>query len=559
MSYDLPPGPPPAGPPERIDSVEGARIRQGGGRRGLLIVVGAVAAVGVAGASWAAVSFFSTGPQPAEALPASTLGYVSIDLDPSGGQKIEALRTLRKFPAFEEHVGLETDDDVRAWIFDRVQGDCDDLDYAEDVEPWLGDRFALAAVDVDAGDPAPVFVLQVSDEDGADRGLAAIKACNDAEPDDGAWVVQDGWVVLAETEEIAEQVADEAAESSLADDADYQRWTEEVGESGVIAMYAAPEAGELLAQRFGGLGLGVDGGDSATSEDCVVHEDGSVDCGEGGADGSIPVPVPQDELEEATEALESFRGAAATIRFDDGGLELEVAADSTGVGTGITGGDSAGDVASSLPDDTVAALALSLGDGWFDDVLEQVADMEGESSVDDLLTEVSSTLGIDLPEDAEALVGDALAVAVGPGFDPESFTGSTPAVPGIGVKVVGDEDEIDGVLDKLRAAAAGADEGVLDSDTGDGAVAVGPDDDYRARLVEDGGLGDTDAYGRVIEHADDAAVILFLDLDAAGDLVAAMAGDDDELRRNLEPLDALGLSAWQDDETAHAVLKITSD
>src|SRR5690349_6472483 len=101
MSYDPPSGPSPSGPPETLDFGGGQRLpRPAGRRRGVLVVVGAVAAVGVAGASWAALSFFSTGPQPAEALPASTIGYLSVDLDPSGGQKIEALRTLQKFPAF---------------------------------------------------------------------------------------------------------------------------------------------------------------------------------------------------------------------------------------------------------------------------------------------------------------------------------------------------------------------------------------------------------------------------------------------------------------------------
>src|SRR4051812_7339360 len=196
MSYDPPSGPPPSGPPESLDSVEGAPIRHGGGRRGLLVVVGAVAAVGVAGASWAALSFFGTGPQPAEALPGSTIAYASIDLDPSGGQKIEALRTLKKFPAFEDNVDLGTDDDIREWIFEQLQqdsSDCADLDYGDDVEPWLGDRFAVAAVD-DGGDaPAPVFVVQVSDDDAADAGLAKLRACGGGSADDGAWAISDGW------------------------------------------------------------------------------------------------------------------------------------------------------------------------------------------------------------------------------------------------------------------------------------------------------------------------------------------------------------------------------
>jgi len=52
-------------------------------------------AVVVAGGAWAATSFFATGSQPAEALPDSTVAYASIDLDPSGGQKIVCLPSHR--------------------------------------------------------------------------------------------------------------------------------------------------------------------------------------------------------------------------------------------------------------------------------------------------------------------------------------------------------------------------------------------------------------------------------------------------------------------------------
>src|SRR4029079_13866076 len=104
--------------------------------------------------------------------------------------------------------------------------------------------------------------------------------------------------------------------------------------------------------------------------------------------------------------------------------------DSTAVGRGLTGGDDAGEVASSLPADTVAALALSFGEGWVDDLLEQVAQTEG-GSVGDLVDEVAATLGIDLPEDAEAVVGDALALAIGPDFDPTALDSGSTEVPGI--------------------------------------------------------------------------------------------------------------------------------
>ena len=92
-------------------------------RKGLIAggVLGIVALVG--GGVWAATSFFGQGAQPAEALPAGTIGYASIDLDPSGGQKIEAFKILRRFPAFRDQVGLNADDDLKKKAFDSMHSD----------------------------------------------------------------------------------------------------------------------------------------------------------------------------------------------------------------------------------------------------------------------------------------------------------------------------------------------------------------------------------------------------------------------------------------------------
>ena len=149
--------------PEYLESGSGRPLdaespgtRRGGAKKGLL-VGGGVAALALLGVgAWAAVSFFATGAQPAEAL-----------------------RTLNKFPAFEDEVGIDTDDDIRQAIFEEIEDglDCAGLDYGDDIEPWLGDRAAVAAVDTGGDEPAPVFVLQVKDADAADKGLAAISDC----------------------------------------------------------------------------------------------------------------------------------------------------------------------------------------------------------------------------------------------------------------------------------------------------------------------------------------------------------------------------------------------
>src|SRR3954469_1080201 len=126
--------PPPAGEP----LVEPA-AQPRGRRRVWWVAGGVVALAGLGAGAWAAMGFFQQGAQPAEALPSTTVAYLSLDLDPSGGQKIDAFRTLNKFPAFKDEVGIHSVDDVRQKLGDElIKGlDCDGLTFADDVDPWL--------------------------------------------------------------------------------------------------------------------------------------------------------------------------------------------------------------------------------------------------------------------------------------------------------------------------------------------------------------------------------------------------------------------------------------
>ncbi|CAI9419800.1 DUF3352 domain-containing protein [Nocardioides sp. T2.26MG-1] len=539
--------------PEYLESGSGRPIPPpsgpsggGGGRRTALIAVGSVVVLaGIGAGAWAAWSFFATGPQPAEALPASTVVYASIDLDPSGGQKIEALRTLRKFPAFKDHIGLETDDDIRQRIFEEIQGTgaCEDLDYGDDVEPWLGDRMAVAAVDTGEDTPSPVFVLQVTDEDRADQGMAKIKECSaDGDGGDGsaegAWTIHDGWALLGETQEIVDGIADDAADTSLSDDEEYQSWTDAAGDAGIATFYVAPEAGKLFADSLNGLMPLTQGLDEA-------------------------VPGPTGELApltptEVTTALEDFQGMAATVRFDDGSLELELAADPGTSQDALKDADRGGDVLATLPEDTAAAIGIGFADGWFGDLMDQVSSQVGGMSADELLDELSAESGLDLPDDVETMMGDSAALALGSDFDLETFVNSADGsgVP-VGLKVQGDPDAIESVLDKLRPQMGGA-ESALGSDSDGDVIAIGPDGDYRERLLDDGGLGDSDVFDNVVREADDAAAVVFVNFDA-GDWLAGLAEDDPEVADNLEPLEGLGVSAWLEDGVSHAVLRVTTD
>src|SRR6195952_6001267 len=91
-------------------------------RGGLIAVVASVVVVVlVAAGGFAAWRWFSGGgPRPAEVLPASTFALVTVDLDPSGGQKVEAIKTLRTFPSWKKRTGITPDSDVLKAVFDAA-------------------------------------------------------------------------------------------------------------------------------------------------------------------------------------------------------------------------------------------------------------------------------------------------------------------------------------------------------------------------------------------------------------------------------------------------------
>ena len=152
---------PGSGPADSGEPPRSSRGRRTGLVAGAAVAV--VAAVGVG--AYGVVQLMAGGSSPATAVPADAVGYVSLDLDPSASQKIEAFKILRKFPAIKEQLGSR--DDLRKAVFDEIQksGDCKSLDYARDIEPWIGDRIAVAAVPDSKQGAKPLVVLQVTDQD----------------------------------------------------------------------------------------------------------------------------------------------------------------------------------------------------------------------------------------------------------------------------------------------------------------------------------------------------------------------------------------------------------
>lgn len=534
-------------PPEPSVPTDGATPKRRS-RRAWWVGGGVVLLAGAGAGAWAAMSFFQQGSQPAEALPASTAAYLSIDLDPSGGQKIDAFKTLNKFPAFKDDVGVNSVDDIRRKVGESLLEDtgCSKLSYDHDIDPWLGDRAAAAAVEL-GGKTDFVVVVQVKDADKARTAMTALNACDQGGADAG-FVVKDGWATIAQSQAVADEVSQAAGQSTLSDDPTYQKWTKAVGDAGVVNAYASPEAGRVLAKRLTGL-LGAFGAPQSYSSEGTVTQSATSSAAGASAASSGSDPM--------SEALAGFKGGAATLRFTGDGLELAVATDGSAPQLKDLTGSTGGQLVSRLPGDTAAAAGVSLQPGWLSNRLDAMTEGFGVSG-DDLTRGLSRETGLQVPADIETLLGSGVAISVGKDFDLEAAENS-PDGSGIPVAatIKGDPKAIQGVLDKIEAKTGPIP--FLATDTADDLIVVGPSADYRKQVLAGGGLGDDGTFAGVVPDAGHASSVFFANFDDLEPIIKQSNPGDPQTLGNLEPLQAIGMSTWADGDVTRFSFKLTTN
>ena len=517
----------------------GDRRGRGGRRTAVVVAVAVAAAAAVGVGTYGAVQLMSGGSSPATAIPANALGYVSLDLDPSATQKIEAFKIMRKFPGLRDQLGLGAGDDLRREVVTKLlkHGVCTDLDYDKDVKPWIGDRIALAAVPDAQHGAAPLVALQVSDADQATTGMRKLVACGEGSGSTHVGLAPVGdYLLVAESQSEADALAHDAQTAALADDATYKTWMGRMGEPGIVTMYASKDAPEAIgAVQKKAAGLGERGGGVT--------------------------PFGSDQLSTLTK---NFRGAAGVVRFRDGGLDAEFATE--GLKGAVEPGTTAGRNAAALPATTAATLSVAFTHGWLSQQLDRMRPMlqsAGGPSLDRLLREGSRMTGLHLPDDLETMLGDGVAVSVDSSADLASLAHSPdPTKVPAGLRIEGDPTSIIPLVEKLQRSAGPAGKMVAVTG-GDGVVAVGTDRAYVERLAQKGSLGDAAAFERVVPEGDKAGAVLFVDFDA-GDGTAARFSDllsdgDPKVRANIEPLDALGISSWRDGDVDRVLFRLTTD
>ncbi len=511
------------------------------GRKRIVAGVGAAALVVIGGAAaYGFVQFMSSGQSAATAVPADAFGYLQLDLDPSGGQKVAAYETMRKFPALKEQLNLESDDDPRQWLIDAINSEAPEecrLDFKDDIEPWMGDKVALAGRDSEEG-PQPFFVVEARDLDAAAETMQDAVACSGGEEDFGTATVGD-FVVAAPSTELAEAFAADAEESSLSDDEAFQARMDDAGDAGIISGYVSPDVVDMLTEEM-------EGGQSTLPE---------------GVEGDLP--PSSSEMDFVRDYLGDFDGAAMQVRFADEGLEMEAAsagvkqmADMEGGANGLT----------ELPGSTVFAFGMSVGPDFVQQMADafsaQVSDEEFESQVQ--LFEQQT--GIAFPEDVQTLLGDGLSLSLDSSIDLDALDQafSTGQVEGVsvpaGIRIVSDDTgEVVDVLDKLQALLPPGLPVSMEVEEGDGAVAVGIDADYVSELATSGDLGESESFQDAVPDAEDSLTGMYVDFDGDGWLEDLVSDEDPETWENLEPLSSVGAGSTADGEDAHLLMRLTTD
>ncbi|MFF0862473.1 DUF3352 domain-containing protein [Nonomuraea sp. NPDC003560] len=482
-------GPEGFGPPEPAKK---------GGRKGWLIAGAAALAVVLlgGGAVWAVGAIGGGGTQPNEVLPANAIAYARLDLDPAANQKLALFQLARKFTVTK---GSFTGEDPRQALFNLVNDSGEKkVDFAKDVDPWLGSRVGFAAVPSGKSEPDFAVAVQVKDQAQAKAGIAKLM-----DGDKYGIAFRDDYALLSSTQALADKFA--KGEATLADNSEFNDDMGDVGEQGVLSFWA--DMGALAKLT----------------------------------------PIPAEQA-ASIEPIKDARFAGA-LRFDSAYVEL---AGLVRGAKGMTSDDLQPATLGTLPAGTAGALSVSGLDQMITSQWAQIqksAAAGGGAEVQQLLDQAKTKFGLDLPGDLATVLGKNFTVAV----DSQGLDGDQIKA---GVRVVTDPAKAQAVVGKIEKAlaASGQPAPQLAKVPGDGVFTAATSEEYAKKLAEEGTLGDSETFQTAIPDAGEATFALFVDLDKVEHLyLQSMEGDE---KANVQVLRAVGLSGKQSATEADFSLRV---
>lgn len=485
--------------------------RRGGKRTAIL--VGALAGLLVLGGAgvFAAQKLSGAGAQPAEVLPGDAYAYLRLDIDPSAGQKIAAVRFLSKLPDVK---GLAAGDG-RKQLWDLAtkesSNDCvAKFDYDKDIAPWLGERAGVAVRPGGTPDrPNLALAVQVSDEAAAKDTLTKLFACDKSAPTDVR--MKDGYALLMPGG-TADATLAATEKGTLAGNATFQGDMAALGEQGVASMWvdssvAVKEIANLAPEAKSLTDLGALGGLGGLKTDGAATNVGRV---------------------------------AAALRFEPASIQL------AGIVRGATGVKRATSKATemaTLPDDTAAALHVSDADSAIEKnwpaMKQQIAQLAGADGSGDPVADFEDAFGLKLPDDLKALLGHSLTVAM----PAQDLNGDQITM---GAKVVSsDATRADDVISTVEDATGAT--GVLTHKVTGDRLFVATTPEWAAELEKGGKLGASDAFTSAVGDVSKDDFALFVNLDRIEK--SYLDGLDGDARAAVEAMKAVGFTATATSDT----------
>ncbi|MFD1540289.1 DUF3352 domain-containing protein [Nonomuraea guangzhouensis] len=471
------------------------------GRKGWIIAIASALAVVLlgGGAVWAVGAIGGGGTQPHEVLPANSIAYVRLDLDPAANQKVALFQIARKFTVTKDTFKGE---DPRQALFDLAQDSgMSKVDFAKDVDPWLGSRIGLAVVPSGGKEPDFAVAVQVKDEAQAKAGITKLMG-----KEKFGLSFRDDYALVTSSQTLADKYA--ADTTSLADNADFNDDVNAIGEQGVLSYWAhLGKVGELAVT---------------------------------------------DKSSEEAKALEQVKNArfAGALRFDSAYAEL------AGVVRGAEGmveGDLEPAKLSALPASTAGALSYSgldqiITKKWAE-IEQSIAATPAGAQFKQFVDQAKQTYGLQLPDDLATVLGKNLTLAVdAQGLDSDKIKA--------GVRITTDPAKAQAVYDKIQKAmsSSGQPTPQLAKIAGDGTFTVATSDEYAKALAAEGTLGESQTFKDAVPDADEATYALFVDLDKVEKYyLPSMEGDE---KANAQVLRAVGLSGKQTANEASFSLRV---
>lgn len=491
-----------------VTDAPGGDVTEGGRKAPWLLVGGGVAAAAlIGGGVYAAVAMSGGGVQPDSVLPGTAAAYMQVDLDPSAGQKVTAVRF---FQGLDPEVRESIDRDWRAWVWEQLEKEGEvpsDLDYAEDIEPWLGDRVGVAVLPTGEGEePIAAIALQVKDGQAA---LDFLDGLDTEETQDLAYYLESDYVVL--TQKDALETVQAAAEAGTLDDNElFTSDMGDLGEAGIVAMWADAEQ---LAEI-----------DPSTLD---------------------PDLQMAEEALGLTEQPEVTGRMAGTVRFAEDTIELHgISRDVAGVVLPEAG--SADRLVGDLPADTAVALSVENGAQMVQSTWDYYQELYPDQVTE--ATQQASDAGFTLPDDLKTVLGESMVLSVGPDIvgavtAMSPTDAGVPALP-VGYRVTTDTERLQTLLNDNGVGA-----GILALRDDEGTLTLGTDQAYVDSLADGSGdtLGSSALFTRAVAEADSSDFTLFVDVSPFEEFYLPEIPEA-EAREALEHLGAVGMSSTNEGE-----------